>query len=258
MTSGSFFKRFRDAFLPEVWIEIVCFIFGWALIFEDPAIACLRCFRIFRFVWYSEFYRARKGSIFFPLTFFCHTVLQYCEKVGRELFTTTSKGGVIVLGFFFYLAYVVGVSFWQKTANLDLVSPEGGPTGVLSECDTLPHCFLIMLRLTFWDGSGFDFLKSVMDYGDQGLVTLLILYMCFSAMVLLNGLIGIFGGAFASATEEDDEDDDDDDKKDVKELVEVSDLEKEDKRDLTKALDRIEQLCRKLEADIIELKNNYK
>jgi len=257
MTSGSFFKRFRDAFLPEVWIEIVCFVFGWALIFEDPAIACLRCFRIFRFVWYSEFYRARKGSIFFPLTFFCHTVLQYCEKVGRELFTTSSKGGVIVLGFFFYLAYVVGVSFWQKTANLDLVSPEGGSTGVLSECDTLPHCFLIMLRLTFWDGSGFDFLKSVMDYGDQGLVTLLIFYMCFSAMVLLNGLIGIFGGAFASATEEDD-DDDDDDKKDVKELVEVSDLEKEDKRDLTKALDRIEQLCRKLEADIIELKNNYK
>jgi len=58
--------------------------------------------------------------------------------------------------------------------------------------------------------------------------------------------------------EEEEDDDDDDDKKDVKELVEMSDLEKVDKRDLTKALDRIEQLCRKLEADIIELKKNYK
>jgi len=114
------------------------------------------------------------------------------------------------------MAYILGVSFWLRTSNLPLVSPEGGPNGTLSECDSLQHCFLIMMRLTFWDGSGFDFLKSVMDYGDQGLVTLLILYMCISAMVLLNGLIGIFGDAFSGATEDDDDDDDDDDKKEKK------------------------------------------
>jgi len=252
MTSGSFFRRLRDAFLPEVWIEIICFVLGWALIFEDPAVASLRCFRIFRFVWYSEFYRAKKGSPLFPLTFFCHVVLQYLEKIGKELFTTSSKGGVIVLGFFFYLAYVFGVAFWQKTANWALMSSEGGPTGIVSQCDTLPHCFLIMLRLTFWDGSGFDFLKSVMDYGDQGLVTLLVIYMCVSAMVLLNGLIGIFGGAFVSAT-------DDDEEKDVeKEEIELGEKEVKDRgKEITSALNRIEQLCMKLEADIIDLKHNF-
>jgi len=224
--SGSLFERFRDAFLPEVWIEVFCFIIGWALIFIDPAMAALRCFRVFRFVWYSEFYRANKGSIFFPITFLSHIVLQYLEKIGQELFTTTSKGGVVVLGFFFYLAYILGVAFWQKTVNFNLMSPENG-----NECDTLAHCFLIMVRLTFWDGSGFDFLKSIMDYQQGGLAVLLFFYMCISAMVLLNGLIGIFGGAFASATDEVDQGE-----------------------ETMKALERVEQLCKKLESDIAELK----
>jgi len=254
----SLWKRFREALIEEVWIEIFSFAIGWGLIFQDPAIACLRCFRIFRFVWYSELYRARKGSIFYPLTFFCHVVLQYLEKIGAELFTTKSKGGVVVLGFFFYMAYIMGVSFWIKTTNLDLVSPEGGPTGTLSECDTLPHCFLIMLRLTFWDGSGFDFLKSIMDYGDNGLVTLLVLYMCISAMVLLNGLIGIFSGAFQAATEDDsddeeEEEDEDKDKKKEKEK-EMSDMKNKGK-DATSALDRLEQLCMQLQSEIAELKS---
>jgi len=246
-------RRFWDALLPEVLIEISSFAIGWGLIFQDPAMASLRCFRIFRFVWYSEFYRAQKGSILYPLTFFCHVVLQYLEKIGQELFTTSSKGGVVVLGFFFYMAYVMGVSLWQKTALLALTSPEGGSTGTLSECDTLPHCFLIMLRLTFWDGSGFDYLKSIMDYGNGGIVTLLVFYMCISAMVLLNGLIGIFGGAFQSATEGADSDDDED-KEDEKEEK----GEKGEKVELkVKEMDttRIEQLCSKLEADIAELRH---
>jgi len=50
-------------------------------------------------------------------------------------------------------------------------------------------------------------------------------------MVLLNGLIGIFGGAFASATDEVDQGE-----------------------ETMKALDRVEQLCKKLESDIAALK----
>jgi len=216
--------------------------------------ASLRCFRIFRFVWYSEFYLARKGHPLYALTFFSHTVLQYLEKIGQELFTTTSKGGIIVLGFFFYMAYVLGVAFWQKTNDVVLMSSEGGSTGLISECDTLPHCFLIMLRLTFFDGSGFDYLKSVMDHGDQGQVTLLILYMCVSAMVLLNGLIGIFGGAFADATEEEEEEELEEDKKaNEKEESELEDLEHARAKD-KQALARIEQLCITLASEVAELK----
>jgi len=128
------------------------------------------------------------------------------------------------------MAYLFGVSLWQKTQFLpNISSPEGG-----NECDTLPHCFLIMLRLTFWDGSGFDFLKSLMDDGDNELVSLLFLYMCISAMVLLNGLIGIFGGAFQAATSEADDED--------------------KSEEVTKALERVERLCKKLESDVAALK----
>jgi len=257
MPSGNIFRRFRDALLSEVWIEIFSFAIGWGLIFQDPAMACLRCFRIFRFVWYSEFYFAKKGSIFYPLTFFSHLVLQYIEKIGQELFTTSSKGGVVVLAFFFYLAYVLGVSFWQKTANLPLISPEGGPNQNLSECDTLPHCFLIMLRLTFWDGSGFDFLKSVMDYGDKGLVTLLIFYMCISAMVLLNGLIGIFGAAFQAATAAGDSDEENEDEKEDEKADEKAEDDKEKGKDLTtNPMDRVEQLFKQLQAEFTDLKRD--
>jgi len=223
---GSVFTRFREAFLPEMWIEVVFFAIGWSLIFRDPGMAAIRCFRILRFVWYSEFYRAKKQSILYPITFFSHIILQYVEKIGQELFTTNSKGGIVVLGFFFYMSYIFGVAFWQKTLTLPLVSPEGG-----NECDTLPHCYLIMLRLTFFDGNAFDFLKSVMDNGNNELVTLLVLYMCVSAFLLLNGLIGIFGGTFASATEEVDEGE-----------------------EAMKALDRVEQLCKKLDSEVIALK----
>jgi len=260
----SIFARFRAAFLPEVWIELFGFAIGWGLIFQDLAMASLRCFRIFRFVWYSEFYRAKKKSMFFPFTFFSHIVLQYLEKLGKELFTVESKGGVVVLGFFFYMAYVMGVSFWQKTADWALTSPEGGTSGTLSECDTLPHCFLIMLRLTFFDGSGFDFLKSIMDDNQPGLVTLLVLYMCVSALVLLNGLIGIFGGTFASATEEgssDDEEEDEDEegeekgeKKEKKEKEKKGDGKSGDIKNVLEAVARVEELCMRLQADVADLK----
>ena len=43
--------RFRFAVLGESWIEILCFAMGWGLIFQEPAMATLRCFRLFRFVW---------------------------------------------------------------------------------------------------------------------------------------------------------------------------------------------------------------
>jgi len=245
---GGFFFRLRHACLSEVYIEIVCLILGWVLLYVDPSMAPLRCFRLFRFVWYSEFYAANPENFFYPITFFCHTVLQYLEKIGSELFTTESRGGVIVLGFFFYSAYILAICFWQATSNLALSSAEGGPNGTLSECDTAAHCFLIMLRLTFFDGSGFDYVKSIMDYGNGGWAFLLILYMCFSALVLLNGLIGIFGGAFDEATQEDE----------AEEEAEKERLEKETIQDIMLVVHRVENSLMKLQEDLNAMKQrNY-
>ena len=249
--------RFRAAFLPEVWLEVFSFVIGWALIIQDPGMAALRCFRVLRFVWYTEFYRASKRSIFYPLTFLSHLVLQYLEKIGQELFTTQSKGGVIVLCFFFYMAYVMGVAFWIRTANVPLASPEGGATGLVSECDTLPHCFLIMLRLTFWDGSGFDYLKSIMDANDDGLATLLILYMCFSAMVLLNGMIGIFGGAFQAATQDIEEEEEEEKEKEEEQSENQKKEMKELRKDALSSLARIEDLCRTMQKELDDLKAEH-
>jgi len=245
---GGFFFRLRHACQSEVYIEIVCLVIGWVLFFTDPVMAPLRCFRLFRFVWYSEFYPANPETLWYPITFFCHTVLQYLEKLGSELFTTNSRGGVIVLGFFFYSAYIMGILFWQATRTLALSSPEGGSNGTLSECDTAAHCFLIMLRLTFFDGSGFDFLKSIMDYGNGGWAFLLILYMIFSALVLLNGLIGIFGGAFSEATLEDE----------AEEEAEKEKLEKETIQGIMRVINRIEDSILKLQEDIKTSKQRNK
>ncbi len=256
LEEGTLWTRFKEAFLGEVWIDVAGLIFGWAFIFQNPGIAALRCLRVFRFFWYSEFYRAKKGTMLYPVTFFAHVVVQYLEKVGEELFTTSkSKGGVVVLGFFFFLAYIMAVAVWIYTAPFALMAPEGG-----NECDTLLHCFLIMLRLTFFDGSGFDFVLSVMDFGDGGLAVLLILYMCLSAFVLLNGLIGIFGSAFASAIEEEDDEDDEDDKDEEKaketQELELKQTEKEhDPKDLASTLSRVEAMCVQLKADLTELKS---
>jgi Ion transport protein len=153
-----------------------------------------------------ELYQAEKGvGVLYPITHVCHLVLQYLEQLGQEFFTIRTKGGAVVLGFFFFLAYVLGVAFWWKTSEWPLVSSE---TGTTSECDTLQHCFLIMMRLSFWDGSGFDYLLSLMNANKRALVFLLVAYMCLSAMVLLNGLIGIFASAFQAATADDDDADD--------------------------------------------------
>jgi hypothetical protein len=215
----SFFKRFKATLANEVWIEILTLSFGWGFIFVDIGIASIRILRIFRFFWYSKYYKAKHDSRFFVFTYYCHLVLEYLESIAQEFFTTSSKGGTVILSFFFFLAYTTGVIFWIETRNLPLSSPEGGTSGTLSQCDTLAHCFLIMLRITFWDGDGFDYLKSLMDYNLNGLVVLLIIYMCISAMVLLNGMIGIFSSTINRITEKEDERNNEDPETDISILL---------------------------------------
>jgi hypothetical protein len=189
----------KEACLPEVLIELLFLILGWSLFFENYAISMLRCLRIFRYVWYGEYYVCdRKNPLQFYPTFYSHLLLQYLEKVGRELFTTATRGALAVMGIFLFVAFVFGLIFWQITQNWRLNSPEGGNSSLVSQCDSLKHCFLIMLRLTFYDGDGFDFIKSLMDANEDGLAFCLFIYMCATSLILINGLIGIFGTAFSS------------------------------------------------------------
>jgi len=201
------FKRLIEAILPETRIEIVCLVLGWVFLYYRPPIAALRCFRVFRFLYFSEQFRAKEKTWSFFFTHFMHLVVAYLDNIGSELLTIASKGGVVVLGLFLYMAYVFASIYTQATSTQMLSSPEGG-TNDTSECDTLSHCFLIMLRLTFLDGDGFDYLKSLMDNGENGFAALLFLYLFASALILLNMLIGIFGSSYQDTDDSDDEDED--------------------------------------------------
>ena len=204
--------KFLDMFDGEVILEVFCLAWGWVFIFNYPGVAALRCVRVFRLLWYFELFiefedkDQEKGDEkddkseddnllakqpYSPIRAI-NLSIEYIEKLGKELMSSSTGGGLMVLLTFFYVTYVIAVVFWVDKAHL--LTPEGVP------CEKLKTCFLVMLRLSFYDGSGFDYLTAVYKERHRtsgGYATLLILYMIVGAIVLLNGLIGIFGNAFS-------------------------------------------------------------
>jgi len=60
------------------------------------------------------------------------------------------------------------------------------------------------MRLTFFDGSGFDFFSNLSRSDYPALALLAFVYMLLTSVVLVNGLIGIFGSIFASQKDDTD------------------------------------------------------
>lgn len=187
------YKRILHAFDILSLTELVLLIWGWVCIFEAPGLAALRCFRLLRMLWYFEFIKSEHDDHFFMLHNTCAICLRYMEKLYLELFSVKSKGASIVLGMFFYSSYIIAVVFWQE---IDKIQETEIDENIPTHCNSLKNCFLTVLRLAFYDGDGFDLLRAIANSSKPGLSVLLILYLCLSAMVLLNGLIGIFGGLF--------------------------------------------------------------
>lgn len=65
-----------------------------------------------------------------------------------------------------------------------------------NSCETITLCFITLFRLAFFDETGFDLLQSVINANSGGFAFLLFIYMIFTVIVLLNGLIGVFRKAF--------------------------------------------------------------
>ena len=236
-------EKYISMFDGEVILECVCLIFGWVFLFTYPGIAALRCFRVFRLMWYFELYEEELPEDYnpvdhpFSLTFAAHQCLEYLEKLGTELVTADSRGALVVLGIFFYVTYILACVFWTDKSYLQ--TPDTGFENGYA-CTTLPMCFITMMRLAFYDGNGLDYLtavaqedQTVYSYGPVlvnasyfnsvsnkwmfgivnvteplshvhhkggalGYAVLLVMYMVFAAVILLNGLIGIFGQAFVT------------------------------------------------------------
>lgn len=185
----------------EIVFEAFFLIIGWIFILlNSPGYASLRCFRIFRYLWFMKQLTVNddsedvKNSKPLSLVRACQICLEFLERLGLETFTDRSKGGLVILCMFFFVAYVVAVVSWQESTA---IYKHNNVTG--NACGNLLDCFLIMLRLSFYDGNGFDFLTAIINFKAKGLSVLLILYLCLSAVILLNGLIGIFSNIFLNS-----------------------------------------------------------
>ena len=93
----------------------------------------------------------------------------------------------MLIGIFFYSSYVLGACLWQETGQQ------------LEACQTFPSCMFTLMRLTFYDGNGFDYLWEVSKVWPL-LFFLTVLYLCGTAFGVLNGLIGIFASTFTSGS----------------------------------------------------------
>lgn len=199
----TYFEKITEVFDGEVVLELVCLLIGWVCITQSPGLAAIRCFRVLRYFWYFELIITENAPDYDPAehifspTKAVQLCLLYMEALGAEFFSAKSRGAVVILAIFFYLTYIFGVIFWLEVPTL--------MTGAGDSCGTLTSCFIVCMRLAFYDGTGLDFFTAVVNSGSAGLAILLVLYMIATAIILLNGLIGIFANAFIVADDEEEE-----------------------------------------------------
>ena len=213
-------------FQPAYFSEGLLFLIGWAFIFKAPGLAAVRCFRVFSFFWAIELFRSsdefhqkyltNNGSNetkfsnllknvrikFFTI---CRQTSVYIRKLYAELFTPDSRGGLVLLLITFYTSYVIAAVLWRDRSVFEhYYDPTGLTNGTAGDwhCVTLRSCWINVVRLTFYDGNGFDLLSSILYSGKWHLFLLLLIYMCFTGIVLLNGLLGIFSYAFEGGASE--------------------------------------------------------
>ena len=131
-------------------------------------------------------------------------VLKFAIKslsaLGNEVFrlTNQTRGALLLMMLIFYSAFVLGASLFVETEAEE------------EHCLSVGQCTYTLLRLTFFDGDGFDF-AYYLTKNHRILFIIVMGYMCMTSFGMLNGLVGIFGTAFARASELafDDEDDHD-------------------------------------------------
>ena len=106
-------------------IECFFLALGWGFImFGQPGLACLRAFRVIRFLFYVDYYeeeavdpymtdeeiaaKERKESKErISVHHAAGLALMYVKRLVAEVVTASSKGGVVVLCLFFFLTYIV-------------------------------------------------------------------------------------------------------------------------------------------------------
>ncbi len=104
--------------------------------------------------------------------------------------TDKTKGGFTLMGLLFFCAFVMAVTLYVDVNSRDSASSES--------CASISECMFTMLRLTFYDGTGFDFALSLTEQ-NPFLFFLVMVYMCMTSFGIINGLLSIFASSFGSS-----------------------------------------------------------
>ena len=112
-------RRYRIILLDGVTLfETIFIVLGWICIYRDlSGFAALRILRVFRYLWYFELNDTKKA----PYNSISHMSLrcvQYMNNLGKELFTSSSKGGLMIIAVYFFLTYAVAVAVWTEQVRL--------------------------------------------------------------------------------------------------------------------------------------------
>lgn len=165
-------------------LELACYIIGiFFLVKGERGLAAIRILRIFRYLSYFALFdnKTKFHDMDIPdeklqFSFFKAAKLCgfYMEQLFQEFATQKSSGGLIVMALFFFNAYIMAVIFTNTRGTLE--TSEGTP------CFTLPDCFLTMVRLFTFDGTGYDYLEALVNNHDGPLVLLLFVFVIFDAV----------------------------------------------------------------------------
>lgn len=78
-----------ELFDHETILNVVCIIFGWCTIAENPGVSVLRCLRCFRLLWYLELFTAEEEfEAFEKLVFKLKDAIQNAQFVGLNQLKT--------------------------------------------------------------------------------------------------------------------------------------------------------------------------
>ena len=197
----------------SIFLECVCILGGWICIYYHPGISALRCFRVLRILYFHQLprqilYKIEKLWYISPFGMVCefHLVERACKfasqcltNLTQEMFFLTSKtrGGFVLMFLLFYTAFVVGMAiFLEVYGDKNIISDPTDPT----QCTSVFYCTVLMLRLTFYDGNGLNFI-TLLSHEYEFLFAVAIIYMCATAFGIFNGLIGVFGAIFNNEAE---------------------------------------------------------
>eukprot|EP01038_Epipyxis_sp_PR26KG_P008735 gene8735-11802_t len=234
-----FFRIFKCITRKKEYVlEGICFFIGWSgLGSRNYGIAALRLFRFFRLFWLPEivvynavahkylkklFKSEYVERIFLVQAFAKEGITALVSEMFR--LTHATRGGVLLVLLFLFNAYVFGIVLWIEVNPISLpevvsngtiltsypsMAPTMAPTYnitttytyyVSQQCDSLYHCMYTMIRLTLFDGTGFDFAWSLVNNNHEYLFMVLMLYVVITSFGLINGLIGLFGHTFSDAS----------------------------------------------------------